>query len=188
MAKQRVIYIHGFNSSPDSFKAQQFGQYLAKYHDVEYLVPKLNHEPREILLTLEALITPNTKLIGSSLGGFFATFLSQRHQLPAVVVNPAVAPFTLMKDYLGQQYNPYQDYYYDVTTQHVADLKQLYVNSLSSPQLIFLLQQMGDEVLDFSQAVDYYKNCRQRIEFAGDHSFIGFQRYFPDIVDFLKIS
>jgi hypothetical protein len=47
---------------------------------------------------------------------------------------------------------------------------------------------MGDEILDFSEAVDYYKNCRQRVEFAGNHSFIGFERYFPDIVDFLKIS
>ncbi|KPV95417.1 esterase YqiA [Pseudoalteromonas sp. P1-9] len=188
MAKQRVIYIHGFNSSPESFKAQQFGRYLAEHHDVEYLVPKLNHEPREILLTLEALITANTKLIGSSLGGYFATILSERYQLPAVVVNPAVAPFDLMHDYLGTQYNPYQGYYYDVTERHVDQLKQFYIANLSQPELILLLQQTGDEVLDFSQAVDYYKNCRQHVEFAGDHSFIGFERYFPVIVDFLKIS
>ena len=188
MAKQRVIYIHGFNSSPESFKAQQFGRYLKTHFDVDYRVPKLNHEPREILITLEQLITPNTKLIGSSLGGYFATFLSQRYQLPAVVVNPAVAPFTLMEDYLGEQYNPYQDYTYQVTVQHVTELRQLYTPSINQPELLLLLQQMGDEVLDFSEAVDYYKTCRQHVEFAGDHSFIGFERYFPDIVDFLKIS
>ena len=188
MARQRVIYIHGFNSSPESFKAQQFGRYLAQHYDVEYLVPKLNHEPREILLTLERLLTPNTKLLGSSLGGYFATFLSQHYKLPAVVINPAVAPFKLMQDYLGEQYNPYQDYHYCVTEQHVGTLKQCYMPSLLYSELIFLLQQMGDEVLDFSEAVDYYKNCRQQVEFAGDHSFIGFERYFPDIVDFLKIS
>jgi hypothetical protein len=187
MAQQRVIYIHGFNSSPQSFKAQQFGEYLKRYN-VDYQVPVLNHEPKQILIALENLLTSDTVLMGSSLGGYFATFLSQQYQLPAVVINPAVAPFKLMQTYLGEQYNPYQNYSYSVTHQHVADLKQLYLAQLAHPELLFLLQQMGDEILDFSEAVDYYKNCRQRVEFAGNHSFIGFERYFPDIVDFLKIS
>lgn len=187
MAKQRVIYIHGFNSSPQSHKATIFGDYLTRF-DVEYLVPTLNHEPREILLTLEQLVTPNTVLIGSSLGGYFATYLSQRFNLKAVVVNPAVAPYTLMAEYLGLQYNPYQDYHYHVTLEHIKQLKRLDFKSLSYPKQLYLLQQMGDEILDFSKAVEYYSGCRQTIEFAGDHSFVSFERYFPDIVKFLKIT
>ena len=187
MAQQRVIYVHGFNSSSQSFKAQQFGQHL-KHYNVDYQIPVLNHDPRQILIVLENLLTSNTVLLGSSLGGYFATYLSQQYQLPAVIINPATAPFKLMKAYLGKQFNPYQNYSYSVTHQHISDLKQLYLEKLPHPELLFLLQQMGDEILDFSDAVDYYKNCRQRVEFSGNHSFVEFERYFQDIVDFLKIS
>ncbi len=187
MAKRKVIYIHGFNSSPESFKATQFGHFI-EHLNCDYVVPKLNHEPREILLRLENEIDSTTVLIGSSLGGFFATYLSQVYNLKAAVINPAVAPFELMADYLGPQYNPYQDYHYDVTTAHVEQLKSLYISRLTQPKNLFLLQQMGDEVLDFSKAVKYYGACKQHIEFAGDHSFVGIERTFLDIVKFLNLT
>ena len=142
----------------------------------------------KLFLKLESLITHDTKLVGSSLGGYFASYLSQQLELPAVVINPAVAPFNLMQDYLGEQYNPHQNYTYQVTYEHIEQLKQLYQPTLWQPKLIMLLQQMGDEVLDFSEAVDYYKNSHQFIEFAGDHSFIGFERYFSKIAAFFKLT
>lgn len=184
----RIIYIHGFNSSPDSYKATAFGDYLKRHAQAEYFVPTLNHEPLECLLKLEQLITPNTCLIGSSLGGYFATYLSQQYQLPAVIINPAVAPYELMADYLGPQYNPYQKYHYEVTPLHIEQLRLLSVKQLKTPALIHLYQQTGDEVLDFSKAVQYYKECTQTIEFAGDHSFQHVERHFPDIVSFFKIT
>ncbi|MDP4983022.1 YqiA/YcfP family alpha/beta fold hydrolase [Pseudoalteromonas tunicata] len=187
MARKKVIYIHGFNSSPLSAKAQLIGQYLSQFN-LEYQVPLLSHEPLQALVTLEHMLDSNTVLIGSSLGGYFATYLSQKYQLPAVLVNPAVAPFLLMKDFLGPQYNPYQNYHYQLTMQHVEQLKSLYLPDLPHPQLLWLLQQSADEVLDFQQAVKYYNNCRQVLEFGGDHSFIGFERYFSQIVQFLKIT
>lgn len=184
----RIIYIHGFNSSPQSYKATAFGEYLKQFNQVEYLVPTLNHEPLACIYRLEQLLTPTTRLIGSSLGGYFATYLSQQYQLPAVVINPAVAPYELMADFLGPQYNPYQDYHYEVTRAHVEQLKALSVEKLKTPSLVHLYQQTGDEVLDFSKAVQYYKQCSQTIEFAGDHSFQQVERHFPDIVSFFKIT
>ncbi|MBU2971487.1 esterase YqiA [Pseudoalteromonas sp. C2R02] len=190
MTKARVIYVHGFNSSPESFKAKQFGQYLKqKFNDrVEYLVPCLNHEPLAALITLESLINDKTVLIGSSLGGFFATYLSQKFGIKAVLVNPAVMPFNLMTTYLGEQYNPYQDYSYQLEMRHVTQLKQIHIAKLHQPQLVYLLQQTADEVLNYQDAVKYYADGRQTVEFGGDHSFIKFERHFESIANFLEIA
>lgn len=67
-------------------------------------------------------------------------------------------------------------------------LRSLYLPQLDTPSLLYLLQQTGDEVLPFQQAVNYYSQCKQHVEFGGDHSFIGFEQTFASIVDFLKIT
>ncbi|MBD1580886.1 YqiA/YcfP family alpha/beta fold hydrolase [Pseudoalteromonas sp. S16_S37] len=186
---KRVIYIHGFNSSELSAKAQQFGAWLAQQPlSCEYITPRLHFDPRVAIMQLESVINEQTVLLGSSLGGFYATYLSQQYNLPAVVINPAVRPFELLADYLGAQYNPYQQIHYHLEHEHVHALKQLYVAQLTKPELLMLLQQMGDEVLPYQQALQYYQACQQRIDFAGDHSFMDFQRYFDTVVNFLKIT
>ena len=184
---QRVIYIHGFNSSEKSFKAVRFGEYMA-HCGVEYCVPRLSHEPFHAIIQIEQLLTPNTVLLGSSLGGFYATYLSQKYQLPAVVINPAVKPFLLLSSFLGSNYNPYQDTHYELNKSHISALKSLSISDLQQPSLLYLLQQTGDEVLAFQQAVKYYSQCKQHIEFGGDHSFVNFESTFASIVDFLKIT
>ncbi|GMM83291.1 YqiA/YcfP family alpha/beta fold hydrolase [Pseudoalteromonas sp. MTN2-4] len=186
---KRVIYIHGFNSSEKSFKAQQFGQWVSThYPDIEYTSPRLHFDPRIAIIQLTQLIDQDTVLLGSSLGGYYATYLSQLHNIKAVVINPAVKPFELLADYLGPQYNPYQDMHYELTLEHVAALQSLFMTHLPNPDKVMLLQQMGDEVLPFEQAVDYFKQSAQHVEFAGDHSFMGFERYFDTVAKFLKIT
>ncbi|KAF7771965.1 hypothetical protein PCIT_a1940 [Pseudoalteromonas citrea] len=186
---RRVIYIHGFNSSEASLKAQQLGRWLTEQSfKCEYLTPRLSFDPRIAITQLAALIEADTVLVGSSLGGYYATYLSQLYGLKAVVVNPSVKPFDLLADYLGAQYNPYQKVHYELTLAHVDALEQLYYPRLVQPKLLMLLQQMGDEVLPYQQAVHYFSASEQRIEFAGDHSFVAFQRYFDDIVNFLEIT
>ncbi|CCQ09920.1 Putative esterase, FIGfam005057 [Pseudoalteromonas luteoviolacea B = ATCC 29581] len=183
----RVIYIHGFNSSEQSYKAQAMREWL-KGFDVEYVVPRLHYDPRLAMMQLEQLIEPNTKLIGSSLGGFYATYLSQRYHLDCVVINPVVRPSELLKGFLGPQYNPYQDCHYKLDIEHVTALDKLYLPALPEPWRVLLLQQMGDEVLPYQAALNYYQTTQQYIDFQGDHSFQGLQRYFPAIVKFLKIT
>ncbi len=186
MAK-RVIYLHGFNSSEKSAKAVRFGEHMQNYN-VDYYVPCLSHEPLQAILQIEQLLTPNTALLGGSLGGFYATYLSQRYKLPAVVINPAVQPYLLLSSLLGTNYNPYQEYTYELNHNHINALKALSIAHLPRPSLLYLLQQTADEVLPYQQAVNYYSQCKQYIEFGGDHSFIGFERTFASIVDFLKIT
>ncbi len=183
----KLIYIHGFNSSELSQKAVQLGEYLASWSG-DYIVPRLSHDPGKAIGQLESFIDDDTALIGSSLGGFYGTYLSQKHQIPAVLVNPAVNPATMFVDYLGEQYNPYQDYHYILDKTHLLALEQLYLQHLSSPEHLFLLQQEGDEVLPYKHAVEYYQNCQQVVEPGGDHRFVGFERYFGAIARFLNIT
>lgn len=166
MAK-RVIYIHGFNSSQKSYKAVRFGELMANY-DVDYCVPNLNHEPLQAIIELEQLLTPDTVLLGSSLGGFFATYLSQRYQIPAVVINPAVAPYNLLQSLLGPNYNPYQDYHYDLNNSHIEALKLLAVDKLAHPELLYLLQQTGDERKKGKKITRKKNNRSKRIKYKVD--------------------
>lgn len=184
---QQVIYIHGFNSSEQSAKAVQFGEYLSD-KKVNYHAPRLHYDPAQAIAQLEALITPSTGLIGSSLGGYYATYLSQKFQLNAVLVNPTVRPFELFNDYLGKQYNPYQQQHYQLTKTHLEALKSLYNPDLAFPERLFLLQQTADEVLDYQQAVAYYQLCRQCVEQGGSHRFENFERHFAEITAFLNIT
>lgn len=184
---RRVIYLHGFNSSENSYKAVRLGEYMANY-GVDYCVPRLSHDPFQAILQIESLLTSDTVLVGSSLGGFYATYLSQRYQLRAVVINPAVRPFLLLNSLLGKNYNPYQNYSYELNNSHISALKAFYLEQLPNPALLYLLQQTADEVLPYQQAVNYYSQCKQRIEFGGDHSFVGIERTFASIIDFLRIK
>ncbi|WKD49281.1 YqiA/YcfP family alpha/beta fold hydrolase [Microbulbifer spongiae] len=127
-------------------------------------------------------------LLGSSMGGFWCTYLGERLHLPAVLINPAVRPSRFMPAYVGQVLRPYNGgpQEYRLTESDVATMGRLEAE-LAQPlrSRYWLLAQRGDETLDCRDAEDFYRNQRQTVEAGGDHGFQGFARYCDPIVEFL---
>lgn len=184
-----IVYLHGFNSSPASGKARQLGEYIAGLgRQADYYCPALPNSPREAVAQVETELMRRqpgmVTLIGSSLGGFYATYLAEKHGCKAVLVNPAVHAHTLMRGALGPQTNWHSGQKWELTEAHLAELAALDLPAISQPARYLLLAQTGDEVLDYRDAVAYYKGARQIIEEGGDHGFAGFERHFQTILDF----
>lgn len=184
-----IVYLHGFNSSPASGKARQLGEHMARIGRLaEYVCPALPNSPREAIALIEAELASRgpepVTLIGSSLGGFYATHLAEKYGWKAVLVNPAVHAHILMRGALGTQTNWHTGEQWQFTETHLAELAALDVPAITRPERYLLLTQTGDEVIDYRDAVAYYAGATQIIEDGGDHGFAGFERHYQTILDF----
>jgi uncharacterized protein len=187
-----LIYIHGFNSSASSFKAALLRTRMERLgRSAELAYPDLPHRPLQAIALLERLIVnagpERCALIGSSLGGFYATWLAERYGVRAVVVNPAVRPYELLKDALGTQTNLYTGTRYEFTEAHLEELRSLEVGSVI-PRHYLLIVRTGDEVLDYRDAVAKYRGSEQIVEEGGDHGFGDFDRYVDRALAFCGVS
>ena len=185
-----LIYIHGFNSSPASFKANLLRQRLEAFgRGAEFTAPALPHSPAQAAALLDVLGTrhPGAALVGSSLGGYYATYLAERHDLKAVLLNPAVRPYELLAPHVGRQKNFHTGEEYDFTAQHVAELRALEVGQVS-PERYLLLVTTGDEVLDYRAAMARYLGCRQIVIEGSDHGLSDFASYADAVLQFCGIS
>ena len=184
-----IVYLHGFNSSPASGKARLLGEHMAILgREADYYCPALPISAREAVALVETDLArrrpQSVTLVGSSLGGFYATYLAERHGWKAVLVNPAVHAHLLLRDALGPQKNWHTGETWELAASHLAELAALDVPAISRPERYLLLAQTGDEVLDYRDAVRYYAGARQIVETGGDHGFVGFERHFQTILDF----
>ncbi len=185
-----LIYIHGFNSSPASSKARLIGERLAlRARGYDFSAPALPHSPALAAELLEDLVQarPNACLIGSSLGGYYATWLAERHGIRAVLVNPAVRPYALLAGEVGRQKNFHTGEEYDFTAQHIAELRALEVESIT-PEKYLLMVETGDEVLDYRHAVEKYRGAQQLVIQGGDHGFSDFANYLDTVFGFCGIA
>jgi predicted esterase YcpF (UPF0227 family) len=185
-----ILYIHGLNSSPASLKASQLQRAMAQLGLAAQLrVPALHHHPRQAIAQLEALITELGRpvLVGSSLGGYYATHLAERHGLPALLINPAVRPHLRFDGYLGPQKNYYSDETWELTADHVSALAELDIAMLQDPARYQVWLQTADETLDYRDAQRYYRACALRIQAGGDHGFQGFAERLPMLFAFAGI-
>jgi uncharacterized protein len=187
-----LIYLHGFNSSPGSHKAQVLKRYMQERGlGEQYCCPALPHLPMRAIAQVEAEIAKHPRasitLVGSSLGGFYSTYLAERHDLRAVLINPAVYPHNGLRAYLGVQHNLYTKQQYELTEEHLRQWEKLCLPSIR-PQRYLLLLETGDEVLDYREAVEKYQGARQIVIAGGDHSFASFPEHIPLILDFAGLA
>lgn len=185
-----ILYLHGFASSPASWKACELKNALdARGQGYRLLCPALSPVPEEAIAHAEAIIESRVgplTLVGSSLGGYYATWLAEKHLLRAVLINPAViAPISLQK-YLGTQTNLHTGEPFEFTEAHIDQLRALEAPEIT-PKRYFLMAEKGDEVLDYRDALQRYAGCRQAIFEGGDHSFTRFPEMLPQLFEFCGI-
>jgi len=187
-----LLYIHGFLSSPQSLKAVQVGDWLQQHRpDITFHCPFLTPYPDRTQAQLEGIVETHQAetvyLMGSSLGGFWATWLAEKYDLKAVLINPAVELSVFKPDYIHTELKNYHtdDTYY-LTEEHVAVFRQVERPAIQRQDNYWLLLQTGDETLDFRLAVKKYAGCKQLVEEGGDHSFQNFDQHIPAAIEFLE--
>jgi len=188
-----LLYIHGFNSSPQSTKARQLKARLESSGRAgEFACPALPERPALAIDLLEGLMagTPasSVTLVGSSLGGYYATWLAETHGVRAVLVNPAITPHEGLRVYLGTQRNLHTGVPYELTEQHLKEMKAIFVERPTRPERYYLMVTTGDEVLDYREAVDKYRGAKQLIVQGSDHGFAEFQDYLDSVLEFAGIA
>lgn len=186
-----LIYIHGFNSSPDSFKARWLQQRFNEVGLSQYLrVPALPPEPARAMAILEAeLATAGpVALVGSSLGGFYATWLAAHHDVKAALINPAVRPWRLFQGLSGEVANYHTGERYQYDPDWTDQLRFYEVPSIPRPDNLLVLVQTGDETLNWHDAWDYYSDCHLLRMLGGSHGFDDFDAVIPLVLRFCGIS
>lgn len=196
-----ILYLHGFTSGPQSVKARALGaRMVARGLAADFVCPQLPASPAAAIALAEQLIekvgagrTANNgendakiTLVGSSLGGFYATWLAEKYGLRAVLVNPAVVARLSLEKFVGPQRWLYTGDPFDFTHQHIDELRALELPRLSQPQRFWLLAEEGDETLDYREAVAYYAGARQTVLPGGDHSFTRWNDYLDEIIDWSR--
>lgn len=185
-----LLYLHGFLSSPQSHKAQLTIDYCQSAPAVDrLLVPTLPWGPETAMASLRAQIAEHPDcdlvLIGSSLGGYYASVLAEEYHVPAALINPAVRPYEYWQAYLGSHKHYYSEAEVLVTEQHVAELRQLECEHVSRPENLLLLVETGDETLDYRRAVTRYAQSPQIVREGGNHSYENYTADLPAIIEFL---
>ena len=137
-------------------------------------LPALRH-PREVTF------------VGSSLGGFYATWLAEKYECLAILVQPAVYPHVGLEKYLGTQKNLYTGAEYELTPAHLQGWRDLCVEEVD-PERYLLLLETGDEVLDYREAVSKYAGARMVIREGGDHMLQSFPEHLPRMLAFARLT
>ena len=184
-----IIYIHGFSSSGKADKAEAFRRYCEQ-ENITYIAPSLPSNPDLAIETLSELIEAFQKyesvsLIGSSLGGYYALYLSDKYNLKATLINPAVDASTTLEKAIGRAVHWYDNASFEWNHKHVEALESYEIEEPDMENLLVLLQK-GDEVLDYQEAFDILHEAKVILEEGGNHGFVGIERHFKTIMTFLS--
>ena len=188
-----LLYLHGFRSSPKSFKAQRLHAWLQRHRpDLVWWCPQLPPSPREAMkLVADGIAgwpTARMAVLGSSLGGYYATWVAERVGCPAVLLNPAVHPARDLAQHIGEQtgfHDP--DAHFHFRVEYIDELQQLALEP-TRLERYFAVIAKGDEVLDWREMVARYRGAHVKLLDGGDHALSDFDAHLDDIVGFLRLA
>ena len=198
MRTTHLLYLHGFRSSPQSMKAQKMAAIVAQRHPVvHWWCPQLPPSPEAALRGVMDKIASwplqagyeSMAVVGSSLGGFYATAVAERTGCKAVLLNPAVEPARDLARYIGEQtawHNADEHFFFE--PRFVGELKAQHTGPLKAPQNYLAVIAKGDEVLDWREMTARYAGARIRLLEGGDHALSDFDTHVPEILDFLALA
>ena len=193
MATTHLLYLHGFRSSPQSAKARKMAALVAsRYPAVTWWCPQLPPSPAQAMREIMAGIAgwPHTMaVIGSSLGGFYATWVAEQKACKAVLLNPAVEPARDLKAYIGEQtawHDASETFFFEPA--FVDELRELHAGPLKTPQHYLTVIAKGDEVLDWREMTARYAGAHIRLLEDGDHALSDFDAHLPAILEFLDLA
>jgi len=186
MDRGLILYLHGFCSSPASWKSRLLAEAMARRGlAANFDCPQLPPEPDAAVAGVSQLIEraagPVT-LVGSSLGGHYANHLAEKYGLNAALINPATVDRLDLTKFVGEHHNFHSGEHFTFTPEHAAQLKAQVTRP--TPGRYWLLLEEGDEVLDYRQARDFYAGCRQTVLPGGDHSFTRFPDFVGQLIEF----
>ncbi len=185
---QVLLYLHGFRSSPKSFKARVVHRRMTELGRAQQLVcPQLPASPKaamELVLNLVERHQDRLAIVGSSLGGFYATWLAERFGCRAVLINPAVDPLKNLAQHVGVTTAWHSDEPFEFRREYIGELADLKVANITRPERYFLLAATGDEVLDYRDMVAHYAGAKQHVIEGSDHAVSAFEQYVDEVLDF----
>lgn len=188
----RLLYLHGFLSGPASRKAQDLHERMRQRGlGGQFVCPQLPVSPKAAIALAESLLIPGTTVVGSSLGGYYATWLCERHPEQvrgAVLINPAVLAHVSLERYLGPQKNLYTGEEFNFTPAHIAEMRAYEVPRPKREGAYWLLAEEGDEILDYRQAAEKYARSKQTVLPGGNHTFSRWHDYLDAVIDFARLD
>lgn len=194
MSTTHLLYLHGFRSSPQSAKARQVAAWMQAHHPgVVWWCPQLPPSPREAMEKVRQGIAgwprDSMAVMGSSLGGFYATHVAETCGCKAVLLNPAVNPARDLAKYIGEQtawHDPNEHFFFE--PRFVDELRALAHGPVARPENYFALIAKGDEVLDWREMAGRYPGAQIRLLEGGDHAISDFARHLPELMNFLELA
>jgi len=186
-----VIYFHGFASSSDSTKAKLINKYISKNHrKVTVHTPDLSNNFEEAIYQIETLIKKNDgeiAFMGSSLGGYYALYFSQKLQTKAILINPAIPPLDGFDIYLGENKNYSTGKKFILTKNDIKFIRSISHKKFKNHDNTLVLLESGDETLNYSKSISYFKGSNIDIVMGGDHSYSSISDKLIKITNFLEI-
>jgi len=192
-ATSHLLYLHGFRSSPESMKARMTAAWVARHRpDIDWWCPQLPSSPAEAFAMLNGRLATwpaaQSAVIGSSLGGFYATAIAERFGLRAVLLNPAVLPTRDLEKHIGETTAWHSDERFFFRREYIAELQAIAAAALTHPARYFAIIAKGDEVLSWVEMSERYAGCRIKLLEGGDHALSDYVVHLPDVTGFLSLD